>query len=103
MGYIRRNSEPANAMDPASVAKLGRTLTELTDAERHVITGRMYDFAKIFAEGKQQRICDFFLAVGVLAAEEGDRRRALQEHARYEVDGDDSGALLSEVDPEGLE
>lgn len=88
-------------MDPESVADLATALTELSDTERTALEGRVINVACHFAATGVPRVAAVFHALAVLAAEEGDRRDALAEHARRMLDGDDTGALLT--DPGALD
>lgn len=86
-------------MDPDTVAELATALAELTDAERAALEARMINVACHFADVKMPRPAAVFHTMGVLAAEEGDRRDALAEHARVELDGDETGALITDLPP----
>lgn len=83
-------------MDPATVADLAAALAELTDTERSALEGRVITVTCHFADSGMPRVAAVFHALGVLAAEEGDRRAALAEHARGEVDGEETGALVTD-------
>lgn len=85
-------------MDPDTAADLATALTELTDIERTALEGRMINVACHFVDTGMPRVGALFHTLGVLAAEEGDRRDALAEHARVELDGDEVGGLLADED-----
>lgn len=82
--------------DPASTADLDQALANLTDRELAQFVHRMSVYARTFIDGGEPRIADVFAAVTVLAAEQQDHRRALAEHARTQLDGDDIGGLVDD-------
>lgn len=83
-------------LDLDSVADLAAALAELTDTERGALEARMISVAHHFVDCGMQRPANVFHTLAVLVAEEGDRRAALTEHARSELNGDEIGALLAE-------
>ncbi|HEX2301557.1 MAG TPA: hypothetical protein VHH34_24150 [Pseudonocardiaceae bacterium] len=88
-------------MDPSTVADLGAALAELTDHERTALELRTFKVATHFADVKMPRVAAVFHTLGVLAAEEGDRRSAMSEHARVELEGDEEvGEILPDLPPD---
>lgn len=81
--------------------ELPAALHRLSDVELQALTARMHSVAETFRVGGLQRVANVFAVLTVAAAEEGDRRRDLAEHARVQVDGDEVGSLLAN-DPESL-
>jgi hypothetical protein len=84
--------------DPETVAELIKAVAELDDRELRELSSRVMNVARHFAEKRRPRLSDVFRCLGVLAAEEGDRRGVLLEHARREAEDDDglAGGLLSD-------
>lgn len=73
-------------------------IAALTDHERAALEHRAIDVARHFADTGTPRVAAVFHALGILAAEDGDRRGELTEHARRTVDGDDTGAQVLDLD-----
>jgi hypothetical protein len=82
-------------MDPSSLGDFERALTELADNELARFIEVTFNVAREFADAGMRRPSDLYHRIGVLAAEEADRRKAMEEHTRRELDGDDAGEIIS--------
>lgn len=81
-----------------TLVDLEQALHRLTDPELQVWIARMHRIAEHFRDTGLQRIADVFAALCVTGSEEQDRRREIADDIRRELDGDDTGCLLSEWD-----
>lgn len=92
----RRGSANTMTAEPNTIIELDTAMTRLTDSELAAIIARTSSVAHHFHDVDMQRVADVFACMCVLAAEQQDRRRELAEHARVQLDGPESGGLLSE-------
>lgn len=84
-------------LDADTVADLAAALAALTDSERAALEYRVINVACHFADVEMPRVAAVFHTLGVLVAEEADRRAGLVEHARGELDGCEEGALVTDL------
>lgn len=73
-------------------------LTSLSDVERRIAEGVLLGSATRNTETGKPRLAKFWHALAVAVAEEGDRRRDLEEHVRSVFDDESLGALLAELE-----
>lgn len=82
-------------MTDLDFAPLGKALAELTDRELDSVVGQLCTVAEELREDDgAPRLGAVVRAVGVLAAEEADRRRHLIEELRVALMGDERGGLV---------